>query len=896
MGIVVSVIIMLSFLVPASPVIAQGSVNLSLSASPPVSVSQNFTVAVQAQSGNQTSEIDVYLDFDPAYLRIVSVIAGTDLSNVTQNLTDNTLGTFGFTGAPLSGPGPSGNFTVVSLTFQALKATANTTAINFHTQQPRKTMAFSGQNVVTGTLTGGNYTITSGPATKLAFSVQPGGAVAGSNLIPQPVVSVQDAQGNLVASDNTTTVTLILTGSPSGAILSGTSNVTAVSGNATFNGLKINKAGAYTLTASSNPPLTGNTSVSFNITVGPASKLIFSTQPGGGAPGSVLSQQPVVTIQDAQNNTVISDNTTGVTLAVTGNTTPLLGPNTKTAVNGLAAFSGLSLGQTGNYTLTATSNTSLTPATSNSFEIKLGVNLSLSPPTQSLTLGNNFTVTVVAQTGNLTTDNIGVYLDFDPLYLTGISATPGTSLSNVLDSPAFNNTGGTFNFSAGQPGSPPSGNFTVVSLTFQALKVTSNNTIVSFHTSSPRKSFAAINLNDITGTLTSGNYSIAGGPGEIIISNRDTSSALINRTGATITVSPNPFGSGTLVVVDNDSNDTNPANGIIDIKNVPIGSYTVSQTVPPSGYFLPVTVSRTGSITTSALTSSLAFADQLGALKLEVRDAGTGNILNAYGTIFTISPDPHTGTGSLTLNDNDSNDTNRNYGIINLVNFLAGTYTVTQTGTPSGYFADSTNPRTATVASTSLVAVTFYCNYNSGGGGGGGGGGTAYTPTISSFTPTQGGVSTQVYIYGTNLNYVTGVSFGNTPAATFSIFSGYILAIAGTGSTGYITVSSPYGTAASPGYFYFNIPPVISSFSPTTAAWGASVTITGYSFTGATAVSFGSYPAQSFNVYSDTQIVATVGSSGSSGSITVTNNYGTGTLPGFTFIPLAVEGPPLLEL
>ncbi len=76
--------------------------------------------------------------------------------------------------------------------------------------------------------------------------------------------------------------------------------------------------------------------------------------------------------------------------------------------------------------------------------------------------------------------------------------------------------------------------------------------------------------------------------------------------------------------------------------------------------------------------------------------------------------------------------------------------------------------------------------------------------------------------------------------------------------------------------------PTITSFTPTTAGTGATVTITGTNFTGATAVSFGGIEATSFNVASSTSITAVV-ASGTSGSVSVTTPDGTATLAGFTY-------------
>jgi hypothetical protein len=69
---------------------------------------------------------------------------------------------------------------------------------------------------------------------------------------------------------------------------------------------------------------------------------------------------------------------------------------------------------------------------------------------------------------------------------------------------------------------------------------------------------------------------------------------------------------------------------------------------------------------------------------------------------------------------------------------------------------------------------------------------------------------------------------------------------------------------------------MIGSFTPTSGPVGTVVTITGTSFTGATAVKFNTTAATAFTVDSDTQITATVPSGATTGKISVTNAVGTG--------------------
>ncbi len=93
-----------------------------------------------------------------------------------------------------------------------------------------------------------------GPPTKLAFVQGPSNANAGAVITPAVKVAVEDANGNVETSDNSTQVTLAIGTNPAAGTLSGGSAVTVSSGIATFSGLSINTAGTgYTLTASSTP-------------------------------------------------------------------------------------------------------------------------------------------------------------------------------------------------------------------------------------------------------------------------------------------------------------------------------------------------------------------------------------------------------------------------------------------------------------------------------------------------------------------------------------------------------------------------------------------------------------------------------------------------------------------
>jgi hypothetical protein len=215
---------------------------------------------------------------------------------------------------------------------------------------------------------------TIGPATQLVFGVQPSNTLNNSIITPSVKVWVEDANGNIVTTDNTTQVTLAIGSNPGGGSLTGGGSVTVSGGVTTFSSLSINNGGTgYTLQASSSPSLTGATSNAFNIiTVGAASKLSFGVQPSNTLLNNTIIPSVTVRVEDATGNLVTTDNTTQVTLVI--GTNPgggvLTGGGPVTVFSGVATFSSLAINAAGDgYTLSASSSPSLTGATSNTFNI-----------------------------------------------------------------------------------------------------------------------------------------------------------------------------------------------------------------------------------------------------------------------------------------------------------------------------------------------------------------------------------------------------------------------------------------------------------------------------------------------------------------------------------------------
>ena len=222
--------------------------------------------------------------------------------------------------------------------------------------------------------------LVSGPA-YVAFSTQPSGGPAAQAWLGQPVATVVDGDGAVVA-DSTAKVGLVVkpgTGTGGGAITcSADKNATVtVAGVATFDGCSIDKAGSgYRLYAVDVDDGVFGTSASFDINSGPAAGLRFDTQPGSGIAGGALGVQPRVSVVDAMGNRVASSTdsislqvTTGtgaVGAAITCTTNPLA------AVAGSATFAGCAVDlASGGYTVTASSGT-LTSAVSTPFDVTTG--------------------------------------------------------------------------------------------------------------------------------------------------------------------------------------------------------------------------------------------------------------------------------------------------------------------------------------------------------------------------------------------------------------------------------------------------------------------------------------------------------------------------------------------
>lgn len=260
---------------------------------------------------------------------------------------------------------------------------------------------------------GNVFAVTSGPATKLAFcwgtvcsSTVPTGSTGGTALTIQPVIVVQDVNGNTVTSNSTTTITLAITNNTTGATLTCTSGLprTVSLGVATYSGCAIDKVGTYRLTATSSPYYTPATSGSFVVSAGPPVKLTFTAQPTSGTAAQAFPIQPVVAITDSGGNVATTSSAT-ITLSLTsytsGGALTCTSGLSRTTVSGVATFSGCSINAAGtNYVITATATnvypvTSLAAVSGNAFTVVApAAQITLSTSASVITWSKPVTLTV----------------------------------------------------------------------------------------------------------------------------------------------------------------------------------------------------------------------------------------------------------------------------------------------------------------------------------------------------------------------------------------------------------------------------------------------------------------------------------------------------------------------
>ena len=182
-----------------------------------------------------------------------------------------------------------------------------------------------------------------------------------------------------------------------------------------------------------------------------------------------------------------------------------------------------------------------------------------------------------------------------------------------------------------------------------------------------------------------------------------------------------------------------------------------------------------------------------------------------------------------------------------------------------------------------------------------------YGPAVTAISPSSGSTvgGTVVTISGRGFGGATAVDFGSTAAGSYSVVSASSItatAPAGSGTVD-VTVTTPAGSSpkSTADAYTYKAPPVVTGLSQSGGpiAGGTNVTISGSGFTGATTVDFGSTPASSFTVNSDTSITATAPAGSGTVDVTVVTMAGTSAIASadqFTYFspPVVSLGGPLV--
>jgi hypothetical protein len=178
------------------------------------------------------------------------------------DLLGNTDLTFTGTVTVAIGHNPSAGTLSGTVTIAGFGGVATFSTLNIDKAGSGYTLTAAATGLASATST--SFTITSGAATTLVFTVAPSSTTAGMVITPAVQVTARDPFGN-TATTFSGNVTVAFGANPSGGVLSGTTTVAASGGVATFSDLSINATGSgYTLTAAAGG-LSGATSPTFNI-------------------------------------------------------------------------------------------------------------------------------------------------------------------------------------------------------------------------------------------------------------------------------------------------------------------------------------------------------------------------------------------------------------------------------------------------------------------------------------------------------------------------------------------------------------------------------------------------------------------------------------------------------
>ncbi len=251
-----------------------------------------------------------------------------------------------------------------------------------------------------------SFSVTPAVPVQLAITAAPPASLTAGSAFALSA-TIEDAYGNLETTDNNN-VSLALSSRPSGASLGGILTIPATGGVASFSGLTLDQAGSgYSIQVAS-MGLTTATTTSFAVNPAAPAQLVITAQP----PTSIMAGRSfgvAVAVEDAFGNTEPSyDGDITLALMAGAAGTSLGGDLTIPTVDGVAAFSNLSLDRSASgYTIQANGD-NLTDATTTAFQVTHAAAsqwVMVAQPPANLTAGQPFGFTVAAEDpfGNIVT-------------------------------------------------------------------------------------------------------------------------------------------------------------------------------------------------------------------------------------------------------------------------------------------------------------------------------------------------------------------------------------------------------------------------------------------------------------------------------------------------------------
>ncbi len=301
--------------------------------------------------------------------------------------------------------------------------------------------------------------------------------------------------------------------------------------------------------------------------------------------------------------------------------------------------------------------------------------------------------------------------------------------------------------------------------------------------------------------------------------------------GTSITITGTSFGAGATVTVG-----ATAATGV-----VVVNSTTITATTPAHAAGIVDVV-----VTTSGGTSPTSAAD------------GFTYVVAAAPTVTAVSPNtgPTTGGTSITITGTGfTGATGVTVGGAAATGVVVNSATSITAITPAGVVGPAVDVRVTTPGGTSAISAADKFTYVAPAG-----------PAVTAVSPNSGPIAgnTAITITGTGFTGATAVTVGGTAATSVVVVNDTTIT-ANTPShvvgTFDVIVTTPVGvspvTAAD--QFTYVFVPTVTGISPTTGSvlGGTTITITGTSFTGATAVMVGAVAATNVVVVNSTTITAT---------------------------------------